>query len=298
MSMAAAAAPAYTPPAAPDFFIQTPVSLVRCRALTPTQKTTYEVLLSYADADGWTSVGQVRLAVEVGVSERTLRTTLHELQAAGLVEARRRGQGLTTQYRPLRVPLRSPGAPTDRQPLPFQTGKMRRSRPARVAGESDRVEKESEERDHPPPAPARIEDLVSGEGEAQVNTGNEQAEIAADAELIMEATGMDPAAAATVAQEAAAQGKPPGYVAELVDHVITAPGVRNPAGCLRALVQRGEHRRRPSLRPAPGHPPALDPDKYLRGKYAHLFNRPLPASILEREERARGQPLGGPGRPL
>src|SRR5215204_935871 len=89
---AALAAPAYTPPRAPDFFVQTPVSLLRCGRLTPTQKTTYEVLLSYAGDDGWTSVGQLRLAAEVGVSERTLRTTLHELEAAGLVEARRRGQ--------------------------------------------------------------------------------------------------------------------------------------------------------------------------------------------------------------
>ena len=104
----------YTPPAQPDFFVQTPVSVVRCRTLTPVQKTTYDVLCSYADATDTAYLGLARLAAEVGCSERTVRDAVHMLAAAGLVTVRRRGQGLTNLYHLTRIPLRTPRS-TQRQ---------------------------------------------------------------------------------------------------------------------------------------------------------------------------------------
>jgi hypothetical protein len=139
-----------------------------------------------------------------------------------------------------------------------------RSRTHKVFVESDPGERDPVERDQPPPTPAG----KAGEG------GGEQ--IAADAALIVRATGMDEAEAQATAALAAASGHGPGYVAELVAHVTASPSVTNPAGCLRALVQQG--RRRPP-RGAGGVPPraqrpALHPEHYgPGGKYAHLFQR-------------------------
>jgi hypothetical protein len=129
--------------------------------------------------------------------------------------------------------------------------------------------------------------------------------------------------AQATAQAAAASGHGPGYVAELIAHVTSSPSVQNPAGCLRALVQRGK--RRPP-RGAGGVPPralraVLHPEHYSPGgKYAHLFHSvvvvPTSSSQLPirttrgpsafevaanpslagrgREAWPRGQPLTGP----
>ncbi len=261
------AARRYTPPPVPDFFVQSPVSVVRCRTLTPTEKTTYEVLLSYADAHGMAHPGQARLAAEVGVSAPTVRAALRVLAAAGLIIPRRRGQGLTNAYQVLRVPLRRPTA--ERKALAFQNEKPRRSRAQIAYPESDRTEQESGKQDQPP-APV-VEEQAMGGGEMIPEWADR---IAADAALIHQAVGMDPTDAAQVAQDAAAQHQPPGYIAELVAHVTSAPGVHNPAGCLRALVRQGQ--RRPP-RGQGGVPPrrtrpALCPEHYQPGgKYAHLF---------------------------
>jgi hypothetical protein len=259
-------AAAYTPPAQPDFFVQTPVSVVRCRTLTPVQKTTYDVLCSYADATGTAYLGQARLAAEVGCSERTVRDAVHILVAAGLVAVRRRGQGLTNLYHLTRIPLRAPRSRADRQGLPVQNGRPRRPKAAPVAAESDPLERDPAKRDQPP----------AGEGGGEI-----AAQIAADTTLIATATGMAPDEAQATAEVAAASGHGPGYVAELVAHVTSSPSVQNPAGCLRALVQQGK--RRPP-RGAGGVPPraqraALHPEHYgPEGKYAHLFHRVATAS--------------------
>ncbi len=298
----------YTPPAQPDFFVQTPVSVVRCRTLTPIQKTTYDVLRSYADADGYAYLGQTRLAAEVGCSERTVRTAVHNLVAAGLVSLRRRGQGLTNLYHLTPIPLRAPQSTVDRQRLPIQNGRPRRSKAAAVAAESDLVESESDKQDQPP----------AGEGGGELID-----QIARDTELITKATGMALDEAHATAQAAAANGYGPDYVAELVTHVTHSSSIQNPAGCLRALVQRGT--RRPS-RCKGGIPPrsqraTLHPEYYSPGgKYAHLFHpalatpNPNPGSPnlyargpsafdvaanpalagRGREAWPRGQPLTGP----
>lgn len=308
-------APGYSPPAHPDFFVQTPVSVVRCRGLTPIQKTTYEVLLSYADADGCARPGQLRLAAEVGCSERTIRTALQALAAAGLVAVRRRGQGWTNVYQLTRIPLRTARRTADRHSLPVQSGRPCRAKAAPAAPESDPVGQDPVKQDQPPAAHTPPATGTGG--------GATAAQIEADAVLITQATGMALDEAQATAQAAAVCGHGPGYVAELVAHVTNSPSVQNPAGCLRALVQGGK--RRPP-RGAGGVPPraqraALHPEHYSpSGKYAHLFHRagvaptagpppPIPTrrgpSAFEiaanpllagrgAEAWPRGQPLPGP----
>ncbi len=258
----------YTPPALPDFFVQTPVHVVRCRSLPPVAKTTYDVLLSYRNAAGLAYPGQARLAAEVGVSEPTVRRALRLLAAVGLVEPQRRGQGLTNTYRVHRSPLRT----AERKERSLQNERRVRSTANKTCGESDRRVKDPEQRNQPP----------VGKGGDEITK-----QINVDAALISQETGMDADEALRVAQEAAAQGQPPGYVAELVAHVTSSPRVQNPAGCLRALVQRSQ--RRPS-RGAGGVPPraqraALHPEHYgPGGKYAHLFHRPAGATSGRRTD--------------
>lgn len=260
-------AAAYTPPAHPDFFVQAPISVIRARNLTPVEKTTYAVLRSYADSEGNAYLGQVRLAAEVGVSERTVRTVVQTLVAVGLITRRQRGQGRTNIYHLLPIPLRPARHPADRHPLPLKTSKPRRAKPAPVAAELDREERDPADQDQPPPplAPQIIE--AGGENTTQIEV---------DTVLITQATGMAPDEARTTAQLAASGGHDPGYIAELVAHVTTSPAVHNPAGCLRALVQRGTRRPARGAGGVPPRPqrPALHPEHYgPGGKYAHLFHR-------------------------
>ncbi len=264
-------AAAYTPPAQPEFFIQAPLSVVRCPTLSPVAKTTYDVLLSYRDPSDLAYPGQARLAAEVGVSEPTLRRALRLLETAGLVEPIRRGQGYTNLYRVHRSALRpaNSDARPERKKRAVQNENPVRSRANKMLVKLDRREKDREEQDQPPPAPS----WEGGEGGGGVISELDQ-QIEADAALIAKATGMNTGEAQETAALAAASGHGPGYVAELVAHIAASPSVQNPAGCLRALVQHGK--RRPA-RGAGGVPPrsqraALHPEHYRPGgKYGHLF---------------------------
>ncbi len=261
----------YTPPAQPEFFVQAPLSVVRCPTLSPVAKTTYDVLLSYRDRHGLAYPGQARLAAEVGVSEPTLRRALARLAAEGLVEPTRRGQGHTNAYRVHRSELRagSSEARPERKKRALQNENFVRSRTNKTFVELDQPERDPQEQDQPPPAPSG----QGGEGGGGISFEQVQ-QIEADAALIEKATGMNTGEAAETAALAAASGHGPGYVAELVAHIAASPSVQNPAGCLRALVQHGK--RRPA-RGAGGVPPrsqraALHPEHYRPGgKYGHLF---------------------------
>ncbi len=61
-------------------------------------KLTYAMLLKYAREQDECFPGQERLAQDMGVSERSVRTWLQHLQEAKLVTVRRRGQGRSNLY--------------------------------------------------------------------------------------------------------------------------------------------------------------------------------------------------------
>lgn len=79
-------------------FTQIPNLVLRRSDLQPGAKLTYMVLLSYAWQKDHAYPGQDRLAIDMGVSERSVITYLKQLQESGLITIRRRGLGLTNVY--------------------------------------------------------------------------------------------------------------------------------------------------------------------------------------------------------
>jgi hypothetical protein len=79
-------------------FTQIPNLVLRRSDLQPGAKLTYMVLLSYAWQKDHAYPGQDRLAADMGVTERSIRTYLKELQESGLITIRRRGLGMTNVY--------------------------------------------------------------------------------------------------------------------------------------------------------------------------------------------------------
>ena len=79
-------------------FTQIPNQILRRSDIQPGAKLTYMVLLSYAWQKDQAYPGQDRLAVDMGVSERSVRTYLEQLVSTGLITIKRRGLGLTNVY--------------------------------------------------------------------------------------------------------------------------------------------------------------------------------------------------------
>ncbi len=79
-------------------FTQIPNSILRRPDISPGAKLTYMVLLSYAWQEGSCFPGQERMAEDAGVTDRSIRTYLKELEAKGLLFIKRRGLGKTNLY--------------------------------------------------------------------------------------------------------------------------------------------------------------------------------------------------------
>jgi len=79
-------------------FTQVPNFLLRSKHLAAGDKMTFAMLLSYAWQNDSCFPGQERLAEDLGVSDRSVRTHLKALEQAGLLAIRRRGLGKTNVY--------------------------------------------------------------------------------------------------------------------------------------------------------------------------------------------------------
>ena len=79
-------------------FTQIPNAILRHRGISPGAKLTYMVLLSYAWQEGSCFPGQPRMAEDMGVTDRSVRTYLRELEAVGLLITKQRGFGKTNLY--------------------------------------------------------------------------------------------------------------------------------------------------------------------------------------------------------
>lgn len=107
-------------------FTQIPNGILRRSDIQPGAKLTYMVLLSYAWQKNTAYPGQDRLASDMGVSERSVRTYLEQLQRSGLVTINRRGLGMTNIYILHRLtgaeniadPDRKPASAPEEQDLP------------------------------------------------------------------------------------------------------------------------------------------------------------------------------------
>ena len=85
-------------------FTQVPNFLLKSSALSAGDKMTFAMLLSYAWQNDYCFPGQQRLAIDLGLDERSVRRHLKALQAEGLLTINRRGQGKTNIYELLLKP--------------------------------------------------------------------------------------------------------------------------------------------------------------------------------------------------
>jgi biotin operon repressor len=79
-------------------FTQVPNHMLRSDKISPGAKLTYTMLLSYAWQNDYCFPGQERLAHDMGVTDRSVRTYLQELQGKGFLTIRRQGQGRPNIY--------------------------------------------------------------------------------------------------------------------------------------------------------------------------------------------------------
>src|ERR1700676_96081 len=90
-------------------FTQVPNFILTNKELSVGAKLAYAMLLKYAWGDDACFPGQAKLAEDMGSAERSIRTYLKELEAAGLLEKKKRGLGKTNLYR-LHLTIKSTGA--------------------------------------------------------------------------------------------------------------------------------------------------------------------------------------------
>ena len=79
-------------------FTQVPNAILKSTQISPAAKLTYTMLLSYAWQNDYCFPGQERLAKDIGVSDRSVRTYLKELEQKGLLTIKQQGQGKPNLY--------------------------------------------------------------------------------------------------------------------------------------------------------------------------------------------------------
>ena len=96
-------------------FTQVPNFLLKSKKLSSGDKLAFAMLLSYAWQNDFCFPGQGRLALDMGLTERSVRTHLKALEAEGLLSIRQRGQGRTNLYELNLKPPKRSGAGADRK---------------------------------------------------------------------------------------------------------------------------------------------------------------------------------------
>jgi len=79
-------------------FTQVPNFLLKSKKLSAGDKMALAMLLSYAWQNDYCFPGQIRLADDLGLDERSVRRHLKSLESNGLLAIKRRGQGKTNIY--------------------------------------------------------------------------------------------------------------------------------------------------------------------------------------------------------
>jgi hypothetical protein len=99
-------------------FTMVPNHVLVSEKVSPGAKLTYAMLLKYAWQNNYCFPGQVRLAKDMGVTDRSVRTYLQELEVQSFVVIRQRGLGKPNLYELNLVPS---GA--NRKKFPVKTGR-------------------------------------------------------------------------------------------------------------------------------------------------------------------------------
>jgi Helix-turn-helix domain len=101
-------------------FTQVPNHVLVSARLSPGAKLTYAMLLKYAWQNDYCFPGQERLANDMGVTDRSVRTYLQELERERFVGIKQRGLGRPNLYE-----LNLATSAADRKIFPVRTGKNR-----------------------------------------------------------------------------------------------------------------------------------------------------------------------------
>src|SRR6266581_209994 len=99
-------------------FTQVPNHVLISATLSPGAKLTYAMLLKYAWQNDYCFPGQERLAKDMGVTDRSVRTYLQELATKQFVVIKQRGLGKPNLYE-----LNLAVSAADRKKFPVRTGR-------------------------------------------------------------------------------------------------------------------------------------------------------------------------------
>jgi hypothetical protein len=99
-------------------FTQVPNHVLISVRLSPGAKLTYAMLLKYAWQNDYCFPGQARLAKDMGVTDRSVRTYLQELERERFVAIKQRGLGKPNLYE-----LNLFASATGRKNFPVRTGR-------------------------------------------------------------------------------------------------------------------------------------------------------------------------------
>ena len=99
-------------------FTQVPNHVLVSNKLSPGAKLTYAMLLKYAWQNDFCFPGQERLAKDMGVTDRSVRTYLQELERNKFVAIKQRGLGKPNLYE-----LNLTASAADRKRFPVRTGR-------------------------------------------------------------------------------------------------------------------------------------------------------------------------------
>src|SRR5712691_9527013 len=99
-------------------FTQVPNHILESDKISPGAKLTYAMLLKYAWQNDFCFPGQGRLAKDMGVTDRSVRTYLQELEGHKFVAIKQRGLGKPNLYE-----LNLSVSASDRKKFPVRTGR-------------------------------------------------------------------------------------------------------------------------------------------------------------------------------
>ncbi len=103
-------------------YTQVPNHVLVSDRLSPGAKLTYAMLLKYAWQNDYCFPGQERLAKDMGVTDRSVRTYLQELEREQFITIKQRGLGKPNLYE-----LNLSASAADRKKFPVRTRKKRAS---------------------------------------------------------------------------------------------------------------------------------------------------------------------------
>jgi hypothetical protein len=102
-------------------FTMVPNHVLVSDKISPGAKLAYAMLLKYAWQNDYCFPGQVRLAKDMGVTDRSVRTYLQELEKASFVAIKQQGLGKPNLYE-LNLMVKGTSA-ADRKIFPVRTGR-------------------------------------------------------------------------------------------------------------------------------------------------------------------------------